>query len=260
MFQLADHSLNIRLLYIQAAQNQKQQQLAIASSHRAITAKQQRKGSWRREDGVKHIPNNTSRRFQDRKAVFDTTASQHQPLCLPNELRIISIRGHVGFEEEETLPETRRIVIFVDYGFNVVERNRELGPSYQHTLSYDVTWDALKYRNGAVNARVVEKNLKKIFEGRTVVVHAGKQDKLAFQYEQAFEAAKEVVDTQKVFAYLQFDGQPRLALAADVILGKVVQGGGGGDHSPVEDAQTAGELFVVGCEKGLISKYSRAGE
>lgn len=96
------------------------------------------------------------------------------------------------------------------------------------------------------------RNLKKFFEGRTVVVHAGRQDKLAFNYEKAFEAAAVVIDTQKLFAHLQLDGQPKLSLAAKLILDKDIQRG---DHSPVEDAQTAGELF----KKHLENKKKAAG-
>ncbi|KAK4501652.1 hypothetical protein PRZ48_007461 [Zasmidium cellare] len=119
---------------------------------------------------------------------------------------------------------------------------------------FGVTWDMLKYRNGAVNGKVVESYCKKIFAGRIVVVHGGKGDISAFQYEKPFEGAAKVIDTQVLYSYMQFDGTPGLATLMSLVLGKIIQGGGKGEHSPVVDAQSTIELAAL---KGVLGKYGK---
>lgn len=81
-------------------------------------------------------------------------------------------------------------------------------------------------------------------------MHDKRDDTKSFYFEEsmdAFSAASGVGlhDTQEIHSYLQSDGQPRLAYATEVILGRVIQGGGGGDHSPVEDAKATMELYLL---------------
>lgn len=105
--------------------------------------------------------------------------------------------------------------------------------------------DLLKV-NGSQPARIVERELKRIFHGRTVVVHGGTHDLTSFFFEKdAFSFEKNgvtVEDTQKIYSDLQDDGTPGLATTARLELGKNIQEGG--FHSPVEDAQTTAELYL----------------
>lgn len=120
-------------------------------------------------------------------------------------------------------------------------------PGTEHKLPnvrFGVTWAKLKYHNGAVNGSEVEKIFKEVFAGRTVVIHGGGNDKTAFKHEQAFEGAAHVLDTQILCANYQPDGTPGLAKLAEKVLGKTIQGGGGGKHSPVEDAKATVAVYL----------------
>lgn len=88
----------------------------------------------------------------------------------------------------------------------------------------------------AVNGKVVEKCCNEIFAGRTVFKNGGKGDISAFCHEKPFEGAARVIDTQFLFSYMQVDGTPGLATVMKALLGKDIQRGGKGKHSPVEDA------------------------
>lgn len=124
---------------------------------------------------------------------------------------------------------------------------------------YGVTWEALKIQNGAVNGKTVEKDVKSAFAGRVVVVHAIDGDRAAFQYEKAFEGAARIIDTQKLYSSLQSDGTPSLVNCARILLGKTIQGGNGrGDHSPVEDAQTTMEIYLLKNGKKTIGATGEA--
>lgn len=80
-----------------------------------------------------------------------------------------------------------------------------------------------------------------IITNRTVVVHGGKHDRTALSPEVWKNAT--VVNTQQLYSHLQpRDGTPSLVTVAAHILGKEVQVGG---HSPVEDAATAMELYLL---------------
>ena len=94
--------------------------------------------------------------------------------------------------------------------------------------------------NGAVPAYKVERWVKQIVKDRTVILHGGTHDLTAFVIEPAVYAKSKIFDTQQRYSYLQNDGTPGLATTASIILKKTVQVMG---HSPVEDAQTALELW-----------------
>lgn len=98
----------------------------------------------------------------------------------------------------------------------------------------------LKFCNGAVPAHKVEKWVKQIISGRTVILHGGTHDLTAFVIETGVYANSNVVDTQMVYCSLQSDGTPGLRTTAAAILGESIQEV---EHSPVEDAQTALKLW-----------------
>ena len=103
-----------------------------------------------------------------------------------------------------------------------------------------VTHQDLKFNNGAVPAHKVERWVKQILKGRTVILHGGKHDLSAFVIENDVYADSKVVDMQNEYSHLQFDGTPGLATAAAEVLGESIQEV---KHSPVEDAQTALKLW-----------------
>jgi hypothetical protein len=96
------------------------------------------------------------------------------------------------------------------------------------------------FANGAVPAQKVERWVKQIISGRTVILHSGTHDRTAFVIEKDVFAGSKVVDTQQVYSYLQGDGTPSLRTTTEIILGYTIQQTG---HSPVEDAQAALKLW-----------------
>lgn len=107
---------------------------------------------------------------------------------------------------------------------------------------FNVWWPDLKSENGAKPAQKVEAWLKDIFNGRTVVVHGGRNDLSAFYYEpKPFENSK-IVDTQDVYAGLRnaSDRQPGLKACADLVLG-ITQFD---HHNPVADAEITRLLYL----------------
>ncbi|KAK6440767.1 3'-5' exonuclease [Oleoguttula sp. CCFEE 5521] len=109
---------------------------------------------------------------------------------------------------------------------------------------FGVDWPDLEYKKGARNGLEVEQELVKLLANRPVVVHAGKGDAKAFYYldgEDFFAKHCQLFDTQEMYSHLAYDGAPSLKTCASAVLGKSVQVGG---HTPVEDAQTAMELYL----------------
>lgn len=107
---------------------------------------------------------------------------------------------------------------------------------------YGVEWHDLRFENGAVPAHKVERWVKQILNGRTVIVHGGKHDLTAFQIEKDVFANSKVVDTQNLYRDLQNDGTPSLQTAAYQILGESIQEL---EHSPVEDARATMKLYLL---------------
>lgn len=99
----------------------------------------------------------------------------------------------------------------------------------------------LLYENGAVPAQQVEAWVKEIVKRRKVIMHGGKNDSTAFQYETDVWAESDIIDTQREYWYLQDDGTPGLQTCAKIVLQKSVQET---DHLATEDAQTAMALFL----------------
>ena len=103
-----------------------------------------------------------------------------------------------------------------------------------------VSYQDLKFCNGAVPAHKVEKWVKQIITERTVILYGGTHDLTAFVIETDVYANSNVIDTQEIYSYLQSDGTPGLRTTAAAILGESIQEV---EHSPVDDAQTALKLW-----------------
>lgn len=111
------------------------------------------------------------------------------------------------------------------------------------SLHLGVAYADLKFDNGAVPAQKVENWVQNIVRDRTVILFAAKGDREAFYHlgSDVFSRSK-IIDMQVEYSYLQNSGPPKLRLAAERILGRMIQTG---DHSPVEDAAAAMDLFLV---------------
>lgn len=138
-----------------------------------------------------------------------------------------------------SIKNTRKQTVLDVYGVYPREEGvRKMMPPAE----FNVDKRDLLYENGAVPAYKVEKWIKDIVKGRKVIVHGGKHDLTAFQYEEDVFAESEIIDTQIEYSYLQRGGTPSLKTCAAVVLGKDVQVDG---HLPTEDAETAMELFLL---------------
>lgn len=107
---------------------------------------------------------------------------------------------------------------------------------------FNVWWPDLKSENGAKPAQKVETWLKDIFDGRTVVVHGGRNDLTAFYIEPKPFENSDIVDTQDLFAGLRYgsDDHPGLEACAKLVLG-VEQFD---HHNPVADAEITRLLYL----------------
>lgn len=104
------------------------------------------------------------------------------------------------------------------------------------------------FKNGALPARKAEADLKALMKNHPIIVHDKSGDTKAFYFpenQDAFSASNGVVvhDTQEIYSYLRSSGQPGLAYASEVVLGKEIQKGG--FHTPVEDAKATMELYLL---------------
>ncbi|KAI5364887.1 Putative ribonuclease H superfamily [Septoria linicola] len=110
---------------------------------------------------------------------------------------------------------------------------------------YDVAKEDLMFRNGARDGKEVERNLMKLFDGRTVVVHGGKgYSDSCYYYEDALGDSL-VWDTQTLYADMQNDGQPTLSTVARLVLGRSIRQDGEDARRPDQDATTAMELYLL---------------
>ncbi|EME81952.1 uncharacterized protein MYCFIDRAFT_77732 [Pseudocercospora fijiensis CIRAD86] len=109
---------------------------------------------------------------------------------------------------------------------------------------FGVTHEDLKKDNDAQPAERVEGWLVRILTGRPVVLHGGSNDKKAFYIHEDFLFNHpQVVDTQVLYSYeVDNNRQPGLRACAQDVLGKTIQVD---NHSPVEDAQTTMELYLL---------------
>lgn len=107
---------------------------------------------------------------------------------------------------------------------------------------FNVWWPDLKAENGAKPAQKVEAWLKDIFDGRTVVVHGGRNDLTAFYLEPKPFENSDIVDTQDLFAGLRYetDGHPGLEACAKLVLGIEEFD----HHNPVADAEITRLLYL----------------
>ncbi|PIA92244.1 hypothetical protein CB0940_09477 [Cercospora beticola] len=110
-------------------------------------------------------------------------------------------------------------------------------------IRFGVLREDLKAHNGARNGREVEATLRRIFQGRKVIMHDRRGDMKAFYtISDAFDQS-EIVDTQQLYRHLQPEsGQPGLRDTALKVLGRVIQAGG--LHNPSEDARATMDLWL----------------
>ncbi|KAF2172746.1 hypothetical protein M409DRAFT_16709 [Zasmidium cellare ATCC 36951] len=123
------------------------------------------------------------------------------------------------------------------------------------------------FKNGAVEARQFEGELKELLKDRTVFVH----DSVSywFYYGESEDAllpsnGVTVYDTrtssilQNLIAHPDsLVGQPGLAYAGEVVLGKNIQQGG--IHTPVEDAKTTMELYLLKHPYDRVAEAAKLG-
>nr|OQO25001.1 hypothetical protein B0A51_06850 [Rachicladosporium sp. CCFEE 5018] len=102
---------------------------------------------------------------------------------------------------------------------------------------FGVIWNDLKSKNGAVPAAIVKWNCRRIFKGRTVVMHAAQGDMNSFRIEQDAFVDSTIVDTQSLYhGPMGLRHPPRLADCSADYLGQSIQTG---VHSPVADAYSS---------------------
>lgn len=123
---------------------------------------------------------------------------------------------------------------------NEPDVKKKLPPRF---LELGVDWADLKRCNGAVDAAVVENWVRTILCDRTVIMHDPRQDLNAFYLVNDVFSRSTIHDTQAEYSYLQRQGKPGLRTAASAVLGRSIQAG---DHSPVEDATAAMDLWLMG--------------
>nr|OQO21713.1 hypothetical protein B0A51_12867 [Rachicladosporium sp. CCFEE 5018] len=108
---------------------------------------------------------------------------------------------------------------------------------------FGVVWKDLESKNGAVPAAVVEQNCRRIFEGRTVVMHASQGDMHSFRIEVNAFTKSTIVDTQSLYhGPMGLRHSPSLADCSADYLGQIIQTG---LHSPVEDAAATMQLYLL---------------
>lgn len=113
---------------------------------------------------------------------------------------------------------------------------------------FGVLWEDLKSDNGAQRGKVVEGWLVQMFRKCTVVLHDYRGDEAAFYLEKEPFKNSTIVDTQLLYGDMNPSGRgPRLDVAAQAVLGRVIQAGG--IHCPVEDTRATMDLLLKFNEK-----------
>ncbi|CAK1366086.1 unnamed protein product [Cercospora beticola] len=116
---------------------------------------------------------------------------------------------------------------------------------YFYNKRYDVVKEDLLFSNGARDGKEVERNLMKLLDGRTVVVHGGQSYSDSFYFYDEALGDSLVWDTQKLYSDMQNDGQPTLSTVSRLVLGRSIRGECDDTRRPDQDATTAMELYLL---------------
>lgn len=134
--------------------------------------------------------------------------------------------------------------VFVDY-WSADRINERVRSSWN--WKFGVEPEDLLRQNGAMSGRKCERILRRLFKGRTVIVHDQRGERKAFFYEKdVFCPEKNGVnlqDTQKLYNGLDGIATPGLDRCVAKVLGKSMRLSG--VHSPIEDARMTMELFLA---------------
>ncbi|KAF2208710.1 hypothetical protein CERZMDRAFT_101153 [Cercospora zeae-maydis SCOH1-5] len=116
---------------------------------------------------------------------------------------------------------------------------------YFHNKRYDVVKEDLLFSNGARDGKEVERNLMKLLDGRTVVVHGGKDYSDSFYFYDDALGDSLIWDTQTLYSDLQNDGQPTLSTVARLVLERSIRQECDDTRRPDQDATIAMELYLL---------------
>ncbi|KAK6440765.1 hypothetical protein LTR95_003015 [Oleoguttula sp. CCFEE 5521] len=129
------------------------------------------------------------------------------------------------------------------YNVYAAYRNEAGARKEMNPKRFGVIWKDLESKNGGVLAAVVERNCRKIFEGRTVVMHASQGDINSFRIEEDAFVNSTIVDTQSLYhGPMGLRHSPSLADCSADYLGQTIQTS---VHSPDEDACATMQLYLL---------------
>ncbi|KAK6442028.1 hypothetical protein LTR95_001740 [Oleoguttula sp. CCFEE 5521] len=141
------------------------------------------------------------------------------------------------------------------YDVYAAYRNEAGATKATNPKRFGVIWNDLKSKNGAVPAAIVERNCRRIFEGRTVVMHAAQGDMNSFRIEEDAFVNSTIVDTQSLYhGPMGLRHPPSLADCSTDYLGQTIQMG---VYSPVEDARATMQLYLLDKTGGHHAQRAR---